>query len=135
PEDMQDTWPALFFTRWVTHFCAPLFFFLAGTGAYLSASRGRSSAEIRHILWTRGLWLVVLELTVTGFGWTFMPWGFGGVLWALGWSMVFLAFLVRLPVRYIAAIGLVMIAGHNLLDGLRVQSAGGLGWLWIILHQ
>src|SRR4051794_38837885 len=92
PEDIARTWGALFFTRWITHFCAPLFFFLAGTGAYLSATRGRSPASVRHVLWTRGLWLVFLELTVIDFFWTFAPgWSYGGVIWALGWSMVLLA--------------------------------------------
>jgi uncharacterized membrane protein len=135
PEDMQHTWPALFFTRWITHFCAPLFFFLAGAGAYLSATRGRTAAQVRHILWTRGLWLVVLELTVVGFGWTFLPWGYGGVIWALGWSMVLMSLIVRMPVRWVAAFGLVMIFTHNLFDGFHVQNASGLGWLWIIVHQ
>src|SRR3954468_1408167 len=88
PEDLSRSWPALFFTRWITHFCAPLFFFLAGTGAYLRRTRGRSSAEISHFLWTRGLWLVALELTVLGFGWTFRPWFFAGVIWDLGLCMV-----------------------------------------------
>jgi uncharacterized membrane protein len=135
PEDMQRTWPALFFTRWITHFCAPLFFFLAGTGVFLSGTRGRSPQEVRHLLWTRGLWLVVLELTVVGFGWTFLPWGYAGVIWALGWSMVLMSLIIRMPLRWVAAFGLVMIFTHNLFDVVQVQSAHGLGWLWMLLHQ
>ena len=147
PEDVVHTWPALFFTRWITHFCAPLFFFLAGTGAYLFASRGRSPApsrrssppdspeELRHFLWTRGLWLVALELTVLGFGWSFQPWTFAGVIWSLGWCMVLMSVIVRMPVRWIAIFGVGMIFTHNLLDGFQVKGPQGFGWLWMLLHQ
>ena len=122
PEDLQQTWPMLFFTRWITHFCAPCFFLLAGTGAFLSSTRGRSAQQIRKVLWTRGLWLVALELTVMGFGWTFLPgWSYGGVIWALGWSMVILSVLVRLPIRWLAGVSLAVIALHNLLDYVRPQ--------------
>ena len=102
PESLAQTWPALFFTRWITHFCAPLFFFLAGTGAYMARSRGRSDSQLSHFLWTRGLWLVAVEFVVVDYGFTFQP-GFviGGVLWALGWSMVVMAGLVRFPVRWL----------------------------------
>jgi uncharacterized membrane protein len=135
PEDFPHTWPALFFTRWITHFCAPLFFFLAGAGANLSATRGRSPADVRRFLWTRGLWLVALELTVVGFGWTFILWANAGVLWALGWSMVLMSVVVRMPPRWVAAFGLVMIFTHNLFDRVQVEGASALGWLWMIVHQ
>ena len=136
PEDITRTWPALFFTRWITHFCAPLFFLLAGLGAHLSASRGRSVRDVRHILWTRGLWLVLLELTVMGFGWTFYPgWSFGGVIWALGWSMVALSFVIRLPMAGIAAFALATIFLHNLLDPIRPEQLGPwVGKIWGLLH-
>ena len=136
PEDMTQTWPFLFLTRWLTHFSAPGFFFLAGTGAYLSLSRGRSPAKLSHFLWTRGLWLVFLELTVIGFGWTFIPsFGYGGVIWALGWCMVMNAALVRLPLRWVAAFGAAMVVGHNLLDWVQPQMFGKFYWMWLILHQ
>ncbi|MGH9492983.1 MAG: DUF1624 domain-containing protein, partial [Terriglobales bacterium] len=136
PEDMTQTYPALFLTRWLTHFSAPGFFFLAGTGAYLSLSRGRSPAQVSRFLWTRGLWLVFLEMTVIGFAWTFVPsFGFGGVIWALGWCMVVMALVVRLPLPWIAAFGAVMVAGHNLLDQVQPQTFGKLYWIWLILHQ
>src|SRR4030095_1578428 len=107
----------LFLTRWVTHFCAPVFVFLAGTGAFLSTTRGKSRGELSWFLVTRGLWLVFLELTVVHcFGWD-LACDFHSlaliVIWAIGWSMVALAALIWLPLWAIAAIGLVMITGHN----------------------
>ena len=135
PEDITQTWTALFVTRWVTHFCAPLFFLLAGLAAFLSSTRGRSAREIRHVLWTRGLWLVLLELPVVGFAWSFLPgWSFGGVIWALGWSMVILSFLVRLPVRWIAVVSVATILLHNLLDPIRPEHLGAIGPIWGLLH-
>lgn len=136
PEDMAHTWGSLFFTRWITHFCAPLFFFLAGTGAYLAFSRGKTVNQISRFLLTRGLWLVVLEYTVVGFGWAFTyPFGFGGTIWALGWSMVAMSLIVRLPIRWVAVFGVGMIALHNLTDRVMPEQLGRLGWLWTILHM
>jgi uncharacterized membrane protein len=137
PEDVLNATLPLFFTRWITHFCAPVFFFLAGTGAFLSGSR-KTPKEICHFLWTRGLLLVLMEETIVNFGWTFRPIvpGFSAlVIWALGWSMVFLALLVRwLPVRVIAIAGVAIVAGHNLLDRVAPQQFGPSGILWNILH-
>ncbi|MBI2678155.1 MAG: DUF1624 domain-containing protein [Candidatus Koribacter versatilis] len=135
PEDVTQTWLALWLTRWVTHFCAPGFFFLAGTGAFLSYARGKSKAQISRFLWTRGLWLVFLECTVVGFAWTFIfPFPWGGVLWALGWSMVANAAIVRLPTKWIAAIGGVMVLGHNLLDKFQPTGWGNVPWYWVVSH-
>jgi uncharacterized membrane protein len=116
--DLTRTWPALFFTRWVTHFCAPVFVFFAGTGARLQAQRGMERAALSRFLVTRGLWLILLELTwvhaaMTGdFGW---HWILLQVLWAIGWSMIALAALIWLPVWAVASFGLLVCAGHNLL--------------------
>jgi uncharacterized membrane protein len=106
--------PAVFFTRWVTHFCAPAFIFLAGTSAFLY---GRSHRDLARFLLTRGAWLVLLELTVIRVAWTFnfdfAHYLLAGVIWVIGWCMILMAGLVRLPVSVIGAIGLVIIAGHN----------------------
>jgi uncharacterized membrane protein len=137
PTDLATTTVPLFFTRWVTHFCAPVFFLLSGTGAYLSRRR-RSPAELSQFLLTRGLWLVALELTVVRFFWQFnvdYRVTLLNVLWALGWSMVALAALVRLPLRVTAGLGVAMIALHNLADGVQPAAFGPLAPLWTVLHQ
>ena len=135
PEDMAHTYGALFFTRFITHYCAPVFSFLAGAGAFLSTRRGKSIQQVSRFFLTRGLWLVLLELTIIDFAWGFVPWAHGGVIWILGWSMVAMALIVRLPVRWIAALGLSMIATHNLLDRINPASFGRFDWLWILLHS
>ncbi|MGZ3721191.1 MAG: DUF1624 domain-containing protein [Bdellovibrionota bacterium] len=135
PEDMAHTNGALFFTRFLTHFCAPVFAFLAGTGAFLSTSRGKSLQQVSGFFFTRGLWLVLLEFTVIDFAWGFVPWAHAGVIWGLGWSMIAMALIVRLPVRWIGALGLGMIATHNLLDRINPARFGKLSWLWIFLHS
>jgi uncharacterized membrane protein len=108
----------IFFTRWVTHFCAPAFIFLAGTSAYLY---GRRHTGLSTFLLTRGAWLVLLELTYFRVAWTFnldfLHYEMAGVIWVIGWCMILMAGLVRLPLGTVAAVGLVIIAGHNLLDG------------------
>lgn len=137
PTDPARTTLALFFTRWVTHFCAPVFMLLAGTGAWLALGRGRSRAALSRYLATRGLWLILLELTVARLGWQFnLDYGYSGALvfWALGWSMIALAVLVRLPLPAVAALGLGMIALHNLTDPIEPASWGRLAWLWTVLH-
>jgi len=134
PENLEFTWGALFFTRWITHFCAPLFFFLAGTGAYFYGVR-RTPAELGRFLWTRGLWLILLEFTVVGTAWTFQfPWGFFGVIWALGASMVILSAVVRLPVKWIAILSAGVILLHDLVDKIRPAQFGSWAWVWNILH-
>ncbi|PYV72549.1 MAG: hypothetical protein DMG97_13260, partial [Acidobacteria bacterium] len=108
PELIPNTNAALFFTRFITHFCAPVFAFLAGTGAFLATSRGKSVHQVSRFFFTRGLWLIFLELTIIDFSWTFTPWDAGAVIWILGWSMVCMALIVRLPVRWIAVFGVGM---------------------------
>jgi uncharacterized membrane protein len=133
PTDPATTTIPLFFTRWITHFCAPVFFLLTGTGTYLSLQR-KSKPELSRFLFTRGLWLIFLELVVTRcLGWQF---NFDYhltmlvVLWALGWAMIVLAALVYLPASLVAMFGVVMVASHNLLDSVRSSNP-----LWSILHS
>jgi uncharacterized membrane protein len=138
PADLTQTTPILFFTRWITHFCAPTFMFLAGTGAYLQSRRGKSASEVAHFLWTRGLWLAVLELTwVRWFGWR-MNFGndqvFLWVIWALGVSMIALAGLIFVPWRALFVGSLAVILLHNAFDGITPAQFGPLGWLWKVLH-
>src|SRR5438034_7126717 len=135
PELLAKTYAALFFTRFITHYCAPVFSFLAGTGSLLATSRGKSVQQVSWFFLTRGLWLVLLELTIVDFSWTFVPWAAAGVLWILGWSMVAMALMVRLPVRWIAVFGVGMIATHNLLGRINPASFGKFGWLWMLLHS
>jgi uncharacterized membrane protein len=138
PLDPSKTWTGLFFTRWITHFCAPTFVFLAGTGAFLSTRRGKTKKELSWFLLTRGLWLILLELTLVRFGWFF---NFDyrlviiQVIWAIGWGLVVLSGLVFLPTRVVAAFGLALIALHNLLDGLKSADFGPLRGLWVVLHE
>jgi uncharacterized membrane protein len=134
PENLAQTYYTLFFTRWITHFCAPLFFFLAGTGAFFYGRR-RTPQALSRFLWTRGLWLIILEFTVIGTAWTFVfPRGNFLVIWALGACMVLMAAIVRMPLRWVAAFSGVMILGHDLLDPVRPRQFGSLAWLWTILH-
>ena len=147
PRDVAG--PALFLTRWITHYCAPIFIFLAGVSAYLYGSMaredgrersdaGRSTGDVSRFLLTRGFWLILIEFTLVRLGWSFsLNLGFfiAQVIWVIGASMVVLAGLVWLPRWAIAAIAVTMIAGHNLLDGIRAEQFGGAGWLWNVLHQ
>jgi uncharacterized membrane protein len=149
PTDLSRTNVALFFTRWITHYCAPIFVFLAGTGAYLQFARGKSKKDLSRFLITRGLWLIVLEFTLVRLGATFsVDYRFLGmmqVIWVIGVSMIVLAALIHLPLRAIAVFGVAMIALHNLLDldRFHVQGWHGPGTavpsysakLFIILHQ
>jgi len=133
PESLPQTWMALFLTRWITHFCAPLFFFLAGTGAFYYGARRTPSALSRFLL-TRGVWLMVVEFTLVGTAWTFTaPWGFFGVIWCLGMSMVVLAALVRLPVRWLAVSSAAVVLLHDLSDAYR-PGPGTWTWVWRMLH-
>lgn len=135
PRDVTE--PALFLTRWVTHLCAPTFIFLAGLSAFLYG-RGRSTGELSRFLVTRGLLLMLIDLTLIKFGWRFDLDAFrvgAGVIFAIGASMIALAALVWLPRWALAAIALIMIVGHNALDGVRAEQFGSLGWLWHFLHQ
>jgi uncharacterized membrane protein len=135
PENIEKTWAFYFLARWVTHFCAPAFFFLVGVGASLYGTR-HSPAALQKFLVTRGIWLVVLEFTVIGFAWTFHPgWGMFGVICCLGLSMILLAAFVCLPRYIVMAVALLVIATHDLFDGLKPAAFQANQWLLFVLHR
>ena len=118
PTNMNTTTPALFFTRWITHFCAPIFVFLSGTSAFLIGQK-KTKAQLSAFLITRGIWLVLVELIVITFGWTFDPlyhMFILQVIWAIGVSMIIVGLLVYLPLPLIFLIGFIIVFGHNLTD-------------------
>jgi len=134
PTDLHHAGTIMFFTRWITHFCAPVFVFLAGTSVFLSGKR-KSKKELFFRLLSRGIWLIVLELTFVHLGWAFnfdYSHIFLQVIWALGVSMICLSVLIFLPRQLILGIGLIMIFGHNAFDGL--HPAGSVGVFWDFLH-
>lgn len=137
PLDLTKTSAPIFFTRWVTHFCAPVFMMLAGTSAFLNGQK-KTKKQLSWFLFTRGLWLAILEFTVVNFGWNFDI-HFHSILfitiWALGISMIALSVIIYLPKKIILAIGILLLFGHNLLDNVHVQgeTAGAFGWA--LLHE
>jgi uncharacterized membrane protein len=138
PTNLATTTPLLFFTRWITHFCAPVFVFLAGTSAFLYGMKKSNVREIAWFLFTRGLWLILVEVVIVNFAWTFdITYSFIilQVIWAIGLSMVTLSVLVFLPSWLIFAIGMILVFGHNLLDSIIVQGSSVQDVIWHILHQ
>ena len=138
PTDLATTTPLLFFTRWITHFCAPVFVFLAGTSGYLYGIKRMDIKETAWFLFTRGLWLVFAELVLVNFAWTFdITYSFRilQVIWAIGLSMVALSTLVFLPNGLIFAVGMLLVFGHNLLDRITVQGSSLPDLAWYTLHQ
>ena len=138
PEDLARTSPAIFFTRWITHICAPTFMLCAGLGAWFRLERNGNVADLSRFLWTRGLWLVLLEVTAVHLGFMFRL-DYSVVIllvfWALGLSMIALALLVRLPFRALLAVCVAMVLLHNLADGVQAARLGSFAWLWTLLHQ
>lgn len=135
PEDIETTTPLLFFTRWITHFCAPVFIFLTGAGAFLYSQKPGSKAS--WFLFTRGLWLILLEATVFTFGWQF-EWNSRVlllVIWAIGMSMIFLSLMIRLPYLVILITGLALLFLHNLTDDFHPSEGTIMEKIWIVLHQ
>jgi uncharacterized membrane protein len=138
PTNLATTTPLLFFTRWITHFCAPVFIFLAGTSAYLYGMRRASAKETALFLLTRGLWLIFAELVIVNFAWTFdITYSFRilQVIWAIGISMVALSALVFLPNWIILGIGTLLVFGHNVLDTINLEGSSAPDILWYALHQ
>jgi len=139
PTDLASTTPLLFFTRWITHICAPTFVFTAGLGAFLWFQRGKTKAQLSKFLLTRGLWLVVLELTLMRLAYNFNLSSkypvFLLVLWVLGICMIGMALLVWLPVRLLAVVSVTVIVLHNVLDNVTAIQFGAAAGVWNLLHQ
>jgi uncharacterized membrane protein len=138
PTDLSRTKPLLFFTRWITHYCLPVFMFAAGMGVYLYG-RSRTKGQLSRFLWTRGLWFIALELTVMQFAYNF---NFSLrflilllILWIFGICMIAMAVLVYVPMRWLAALSVAVIVLHNCLDGFRAAEFGPAAWIWNFLHQ
>jgi uncharacterized membrane protein len=138
PTDLSRTTPVLFFTRWITHYCLPVFMFAAGMGVYLYG-RGRTKGKLARFLWTRGLWFIALELTVMRFTYNF---NFSLrflilllILWIFGICMIAMAALVYVPLRWLAALSIAVIVLHNCVDGIRAAQFGSGAWAWNLLHQ
>jgi uncharacterized membrane protein len=139
PTDLTQTTPILFFTRWVTHLCAPTFMFTAGLGAFLWWQGGKTRHELSAYLLSRGLWLVVLEVTVMRLAYDFdvsrdYP-VLLLVLWALGACMIGLALLVWIPIRALTILSVAVIVLHNTLDRVAAARFGPAAGIWNLLHQ
>jgi uncharacterized membrane protein len=136
PSDLTQADGTLFFTRWITHFCAPVFVFLSGVSAFLyQGNKEASTAELSKFLVSRGIWLVFIEFTLVTASWQFgYSFLIGQVIWAIGCSMIALGLLVWLPRSIILTIGLGMIMGHNAFDGISPDDYESMGWLVNVLH-
>ena len=138
PTNMDTTTPALFFTRWITHFCAPVFVFLAGTSAFLYGTKKNSKKDLSKFLFSRGLWLVFIELTVVNFAWTFdinLGLHIFQVIWAIGICMIILAALIYLNRKILLVLGFIILFGQNLLDSITFQGSDSLSIFWYLIHQ
>ncbi len=140
PTDLSRTTPVLFLTRWITHFCLPVFMFTAGAGAFLWWRQGHhTKRNLSRFLWTRGLWFAVLEVTVMRLAYNF---NFSPrfpvyllILWIFGICMIVMALLVHLPLRALAVFSIAVIALHNCLDGIQAAQFGSAAWVWNLIHQ
>ena len=137
PTNLEITTPILFFTRFITHYCAPVFVFLAGTSAYLYGCK-KTKPELSKFLFSRGLWLIFLEIFLNDFIWFFdkdFEFIQLQIIWVIGFSMICLAFLIYLPQKMILAIGILLIVCHNLLDSITMEGNSLKSVTWYILHQ
>ncbi|HLK31357.1 MAG TPA: heparan-alpha-glucosaminide N-acetyltransferase domain-containing protein [Puia sp.] len=137
PLDLEKTNVPIFFTRWITHFCAPIFMLLAGTSAYIMGQK-KTKKELSVFLLKRGLWLIFLEMTVVNFGWNFninFPMFLFITIWTLGMCMIVLAGLIHLPKKLILAFCILLIAGHNLFDNTHVEGNTLPAFGWALLHD
>jgi uncharacterized membrane protein len=137
PTNLESTTTVLFFTRFITHYCAPVFVFLAGTSAFLYGSR-KTKPQLFKFLFLRGIWLIFLEIVVNNIIWTF-DFSFSlqifQVIWAIGFSMVCLSFLIYLPKKVLLVLGVILVAGHNTLDGIVMAGQDLQDIIWYLIHQ
>src|SRR5690349_13549265 len=137
PLNMATTTPALFLTRWITHFCAPVFVFLAGTSGWFQHQR-KNTKELSRFLITRGLWLVLVEVLIINFAFSFDPnYSFIGLqtIWSIGISMIILGLAIWLPFPIILALGLLIVLGHNSLDFYEARHVPPYGFIYSLLHH
>ncbi len=137
PTNFKTTWPLLFFTRWITHLCAPVFVFLSGTSIFLYSKKGRSKKQVAFFLMTRGLFLIFAEITLINL---VLQFDYGSflileVIWVIGLSMIVLAALQYLPFTILLITGIVIVFGHNLLDGISVEKPFAASLAWSVLHK
>lgn len=137
PENLESTTLSLYFTRFITHYCAPVFVFLAGTSAFLYGQK-RDTKALSKFLITRGIWLILVEIVINNFLWWFDI-SFGTinlqVIWAIGFCMVILGLLIYLPKKILLALGFLIILGHNMLDSITVSQENPLSIIWKMLYQ
>ncbi len=137
PTNLQTTWPILFFTRWITHLCAPVFVFLSGTSIFLYSQKGRTKRQVAFFLFTRGLFLIFAEIFLVN---VILQFNYGSllileVIWVIGLSMVVLAGLQFLPFKVLLVTGIIIVFGHNLLDGVNVERPIAAAIGWSVLHK
>src|SRR5450432_4063485 len=136
PTNLLTTTPLLFFTRWITHFCAPLFVFLAGISAFLMGQK-KTKKDLSIFLLKRGLWLIFIEIGIVTLGWTFDPLYHVlilQVIWAIGISMAILGLMIWLPANVVLICGLLIVGFHNLIDQAEISRYGRVGIFWDIIH-
>lgn len=137
PMNLETTTPALYFTRYITHFCAPTFVFLSGVSIYLQSLR-KTKTELSVFLMKRGLWLIFVEFAIVSFGWSFNP-AFErfplAIIWAIGISMFILGLLIRLHYKFLLGLGLLIVFGHNLLDFPEAATDFNGGFWWDLIHS
>jgi uncharacterized membrane protein len=137
PTDLTQTTPELFFTRWITHFCAPVFMFLAGTSAFLVGQK-KTKPELSAFLLKRGIWLIIVDMVIMSLGWSFDI-GYHvfifNVIWVFGVSMMILALLIYLPLNIILVSSLLVVVMHNLLDSIAIPGNTLPGFLWALVHS
>jgi len=137
PLNLQTTTPLLFLTRWITHFCAPVFVFLAGSSIYFQALR-KSKKQLSLFLLSRGLWLVLIEVVIINFAFSFdISYGFIGLqtIWSIGISMIVMAAVIWLPFPLILALGSLIVLGHNSLDFYEAKHTGQYDFFYSLLHR